>query len=128
MIDTFYTSNKNDDEKENGNDDFIATVVTVALLTVVTIAACFIRDLSLVLAVGGGTFSTAVTAIFPTIMYKSLSAKEEGPVVDVNAAAGNGENNKQTDPGNKINDAVLAEVLMWVCIGIGASGVFLALR
>jgi amino acid permease len=49
----------------------INVIVSVALLSVITYLAVIIQDLGLVLSVGGGTFSTAVAAIFPALMFRS---------------------------------------------------------
>jgi amino acid permease len=68
-------------------NDMTITSATVLLLTTVTIAALLIQDLSLVLAVGGGTFSTAVSSVFPTLMFLSLK-KEKSPMMESIFAAG----------------------------------------
>jgi amino acid permease len=67
--------------------DMTITSATVLLLTAVTVAALLIQDLSLVLAVGGGTFSTAVSSVFPTLMFLSLK-KEKSSLIESIFAAG----------------------------------------
>lgn len=68
--------------------DFTINSVTVLLLAAVTVAALLLQDLSLVLAVGGGTFSTAVSSIFPTLMFLSLPKKEQPSKIESIFAAG----------------------------------------
>ena len=62
------------------SDNRAFVVVTLALLTVVTIGAAVIQDLGLVLSVGGGTFSTAVAAVFPTLMFRASHRGHEDVV------------------------------------------------
>jgi len=111
------------DVPEQDRTDGLVAAVTVALLAIVTAGAWLIRDLALVLSVGGGTFSTAVTAVFPTFMIRSIAFKDgqSNDVDDSISTTGGGGLSLQSE-------AALAQVLMWVCVGLGATGVFLALE
>lgn len=89
----------------DGRTDELVSVVSVVLLTVVTLCAFAVQDLALVLSVGGGTFSTAVSFVFPALMYQA-SLKDH----------------------DTSNDATLALGLMCVSVTIGVAGVYLALE
>jgi amino acid permease len=93
------------------------SVLSIGLLLGVTTAAYFVKDVALVLSVGGGTFSTAISSVIPTLMFRSAVKQQE------------------MNEGDKVGvatqyafDSQLALVLMWICITIGASGVFIALQ
>jgi amino acid permease len=87
------------------------TMVTLGLLFFVTVAATFCRDLGLVVSVGGGTFSTAVASVFPTLMLTSLHRKQGGGGAH--------------DVGS--SEVAIAWVGMVVSVAIGMAGVGLAL-
>lgn len=92
-------------------------ILSVGLLLAVTIAAYFVKDVALVLSVGGGTFSTAISSVIPTLMFRSAVQQLGSEVND--------------DGGLKTQnhfDARLSLVLMWICVAIGASGVVIALE
>lgn len=80
--------------------------VTLGLLLSVTIAATFLRDLGLVIAVGGGTFSTAVSSVFPALMLNGLNEQRGG---------------------QRSLDVTVAWTGMWISVAIGVTGVGLAL-
>jgi amino acid permease len=87
------------------------TTVTLGLLFFVTVAATFCRDLGLVVSVGGGTFSTAVASVFPTLMLTSLHRKQgDGGAHDVGST-----------------EVAIAWAGMAVSVAIGMAGVGLAL-
>jgi amino acid permease len=86
-----------------------STFLSIGLLAAITATAASVQDLSLVLSVGGGTISTAVASVFPTIMFQAAVAKYD---VD---------NQYQLD-------AKLAGCLMWISVAVGATGVTLALQ
>ncbi len=46
-------------------------IISVILLTIITLSAVFIKDLSVVNAVGGGTLGTLIVFVFPTLMFAS---------------------------------------------------------
>jgi hypothetical protein len=85
------------------------TLLSMGLLAAITATAASVEDLSLVLSVGGGTISTAVASVFPTIMFQAAVAKYD---ID---------NQYQLD-------AKLAGCLMWISVAVGATGVTLALQ
>jgi amino acid permease len=94
--------------------DIFTRLLSVGLLLGVTIGAYFVKDLALVLSVGGGTFSTAISSVFPTLMFRAAV--------------------KQLDPSNDLvknehssNDLNLALVLMTLSVLIGVSGVCIAI-
>lgn len=97
------------------------TGISIGLLAFVTVGAWLIHDLSLVLSVGGGTFSTAVTAVFPALMYKAIAENDAKLAPSVDGKEGSGLSGANAT-------LVITEVLMWLCVGIGGYGVFLALQ
>lgn len=86
------------------NRDQVYTIVSLVLLATITAGALAVKDLALVLSVGGGTFSTAVSAVFPVCMFLALDIPDKTKVEQGVAAAG-----------------------MLVSVGIGVTGVQLAL-
>jgi amino acid permease len=92
------------------------TVVTLGLLFLVTVAATFCRDLGLVVSVGGGTFSTAVASVFPTLMLTSLYKKQQG------TRGGGGDDDLVGS-----TEVTIAWIGMAVSVAIGMAGVGLAL-
>jgi len=106
-------------------NDTLFTALSVALLAVVTVVAVNVQDLGLVLSVGGGTFSTAVASVFPTLMFCAAveNRKEEFET--------NGK--KSTDicmetlQSNE-RQALLAILLMNLSVAVGISGVSIALN
>ncbi|GKY92005.1 hypothetical protein MPSEU_000172100 [Mayamaea pseudoterrestris] len=88
--------------------DALLTASTIGLLSLVTVAAYYIHDLALLLSVGGGSFSTAVASVFPTIMF-GAAAKKYGSESDQ-------------------LQAKIANVLMVACVGIGGLGIYFSLQ
>lgn len=86
------------------NRDQVHSVTTIALLAAITAGALSLHDLALVLSVGGGTFSTAVSAVFPVLMFLSMDSDNKATWEQVAAAMG-----------------------MVLSVGIGFTGVNLAL-
>jgi amino acid permease len=78
------------------------------LLTAVTLAACLIQDLALVLSVGGGTLSTIVASVFPALMFHATveSSNDARRELHTNLALG----------------------LMLSYVAIGATGIVLAVE
>ena len=85
-------------------------VLTFFLLLIISIFAVIFQDLALLLAVGGGTFSTAVSSIFPALMYHASIAQKE-----------------QVSADDELRVKV-ALALMIICSLIGALGVVFALQ
>lgn len=52
-------------------------ILTVALLSVLTLLASVLKDVSFVLAFGGATLGNALTYVYPALMYRSV-VKEQG--------------------------------------------------
>jgi amino acid permease len=102
------------EEQRNGTFNI---VLSIGLLLGVTVAAYFVNDVALVLSVGGGTFSTAISSVIPALMFRSAVKKQETTSGDMVGVSSRDE-----------FDTKLALVLMWICIAIGASGVFIALE
>jgi hypothetical protein len=96
ILDLFYQ----DEER----DDSTLTVVTLALLAAVTLAASQIHDLALLLAVGGGTLAVAVSSIFPQLMFSAAV-------------------NNSSDPSG-IQEARLSGLLMCFNVLLGATGTY----
>lgn len=92
---------------EDRTDNTLKTL-SLGLLTAVTLAACLIQDLALVLSVGGGTLSTIVASVFPALMFRAAveSSNDARRELDTNLALG----------------------LMLSSVAIGATGVVLAVE
>jgi hypothetical protein len=88
----------------------VETIATVGLVFFVTVAATVVRDLSIVISVGGGTFSTAVASVFPTLMLNSLRQKQG-----------------YAEDGSRPTDVTVAWMGMLISVTIGMAGVVLAL-
>jgi len=70
--------------KERNN--FTLNVTTIALLGALTLAAASLRDVSLVLALGGATLGNALTYVYPALMYGAVNrqqGRKEGGAVAV---------------------------------------------
>jgi amino acid permease len=93
--------------KEDRTDTLQATL-SVGLLAIITVAAYYIHDLAMLLSVGGGTFSTAVAAVFPTLMFSSAVKKY-----------GNA---------NHLLEAKIANILMVFCVAVGGTGVYYSIH
>ena len=52
-------------------------MLTIVLLSIITLIACFVSDLGLINAVGGGTLATVIVFIFPALMYRQ-AVRDEG--------------------------------------------------
>ena len=88
-------------------NDTMLTAASVGLLSLITVAAYYVHDLALLLSIGGGSFSTAVASVFPTIMFAAAADKY-----------GNESDQFQ---------AKIANVLMVACVGIGGTGIYFSL-
>jgi amino acid permease len=84
-------------------------VITIVLLTLITVLAMLLQDLGVVVAIGGGSLSTIVVFVAPTLMFnKSIELLGDKASLK----------HKQ--------ETILATVLMWIGIFIGVVGVILA--
>jgi amino acid permease len=90
-------------------------LLSLGLLIGITIGAYFIKDLALVLSVGGGSFSTILSSVFPALMFRSAVKQYKGNTSDAKG-----------DSRNEF-DSKLGLVLMGICSVIGTVGVFIAL-
>ena len=90
-------------------------LLSLGLLIGITIGAYFVKDLALVLSVGGGSFSTILSSVFPALMFRSAVKQYKGDTSDVE-----GESRNEFD-------SKLSLVLMGICSVIGTIGVFIAL-
>mmetsp|Transcript_10570 Transcript_10570/g.20345 ORF Transcript_10570/g.20345 Transcript_10570/m.20345 type:complete len:498 (-) Transcript_10570:282-1775(-) len=70
------------------NRDQVHEITTVALLAIITVGALLISDLGLVLSVGGGTFSTAVSAVFPVCMFLAMDSDNKSIIEQIAAGVG----------------------------------------
>jgi amino acid permease len=86
----------------------LRVLLSIGLLSAVTLAAANLHDLAFVLSVGGGSLSTAVASVFPTLMYRSAVRQRNNG--DVNASI----------------DSRIALALMYFCVTIGITGVGLS--
>ena len=97
--------------------------LSVALLVIITGAAASVHDLALLLSVGGGTFATAVSSVFPALMYRAaVMAKQPS------SSTGNNNSNSSINTSSPPLDTQLATGLMVICAATGATGVVLALQ
>ena len=111
-------------------NDITIKLISVGLLTAITIIAYFVNDVAIVLSVGGGTFSTIISSVIPTLMFRSAVLiktdlkknkelkKDCGGVVD--------DDNDTKVLQDGVGEVKLAMLLMWICIGVGVSGVYVA--
>eukprot|EP00977_Amphora_coffeiformis_P019661 scaffold7349_cov173-Amphora_coffeaeformis.AAC.142 len=79
-------------------------VLTLVQLGLITLLAMHFKDLGMVNAVGGALFGTAVVFIFPTLMFCKVAEEDS----------------------SKRHEARFAIVLMCLGIGLGATGVLIA--
>lgn len=100
-----------------GRTDTKVSALSMALLATITCLAASVHDLSFLLAVSGGSISTAVSSVLPTMMYRAAVTKRTKFSMGANTA-----NNHPLD------HAKLATGLMFVCVATGATGVVLALQ
>lgn len=63
--------------KITNRSNAMLNTLTVVLLTVVTCLAFIVKDLTIVLALSGATWGTAVIYLFSTYMFCSLAKKEK---------------------------------------------------
>jgi len=57
--------------------------LTVALLGMITVIACFVTDLGVINAITGGFLSTAIVFVFPALMYReSVAATLENNIME----------------------------------------------
>jgi hypothetical protein len=66
----------------------LLNVVTITILFVLNYLACFLTDLSFVLAFGGATLGSLLTYVYPALMYKAIVTKQgrKGEQVGVTVA------------------------------------------
>jgi hypothetical protein len=110
---TIFRNDNNDDD----DDVWITNAVSVALLAGITSVAASVDNLGLILSVGGGTFSTAVAAVFPTLMFRAAVRQRR-------ESASLTPQEEQTER----EQAKLALVLMAISTTIGLTGVGIALN
>lgn len=79
----------------------------MCLLVMITVLAYVLHDLALLVDIGGGTFSSLVSSVFPNLVF----------------AASTNEQDK-----NGITESKFALALMTIAGGIGATGVMLAVQ
>jgi Transmembrane amino acid transporter protein len=111
--------------------DTTVVSVTVALLLMITVLALLIQDLSLVLAVGGATFSTAVSSVFPTLMLRSMTVikNPQTPPPPNDTATSSSLDHARVQPNFPTNsfEPNLALALMIFNIAIGLAGLTISL-
>lgn len=61
---------------ENDRNDENLRLLSFGLLAIITFLATKIQDLGLVISIGGGTFSTTVSYIFPALMFQAAIANK----------------------------------------------------
>mmetsp|Transcript_20831 Transcript_20831/g.30812 ORF Transcript_20831/g.30812 Transcript_20831/m.30812 type:complete len:476 (-) Transcript_20831:60-1487(-) len=95
---------------EKQTDGFLRTL-TVSLLTLITIAAINLKDLSFVMSFGGATLGNALIYVFPALMFNSV-VKNMG----------------DTAPAALKKETYFATFLMLLGLGIGVLGATTALK
>jgi len=111
------------------HSDFLMPAVSIGLLLALTGAASCLHDLELVLSVGGGTFSTAVAAVFPTLMYRALeSSKAESNGIGAVKNASPSAAKHASNPFQWLNEANFALAGMVASVGVGLTGAGMALE
>jgi amino acid permease len=124
----------------------VTTIISLLLLGTVTLGAELISDLKLVLAVGGGTFSTAVASVFPALMFRSAMLQKHKREDDIEndssmtAKVGNDTVANKVGTGTTTSaistqsrqweslEIKFVTALMGLSITIGATGVYRALE
>ena len=102
----------------------LINALSIGLLILVTFVAVNVHDLGLLLSVGGGTFTTAVAAVFPVFMFCAAVKNRRDQY----------EMNKQTEHIDLENleaserQSHLALFLMSISVAVGLSGVSIALN
>jgi amino acid permease len=114
--------------KETRNDDLQMSALTVGLLAVITGLALSVHDLSLLLSVGGGTISTAVSSVLPTMMYRASVAQQKSPNTKkpIRSQSSSSKSTLLSMP--SFDQTTFATSLMGVCVATGLTGVALALQ
>jgi len=56
-------------------DDKLSNMTTILILSVLTLFAATLNDVSMVLALGGATLGNALTYVYPYLMYKATVSK-----------------------------------------------------
>jgi amino acid permease len=100
---------------ESDRADQFLNKLTIGLLATVTSVALVVKDLALVLSVGGGTFSTLVASVFPVLMYRAAVAQRADGLNEV-------------DRKREEADANIALLLVSISLTIGVIGVSFALK
>jgi amino acid permease len=114
--------------KETRNDDLQMSALTVGLLAVITGLALSVHDLSLLLSVGGGTISTAVSSVLPTMMYRASVAQQKSPSTTKLSKSKTSSSKSTLLSMPSVDQTTFATSLMVVCVATGLTGVALALQ
>ena len=56
--------------------DSLLNVMTVGILSVLTLLACVLKDVTFVLSFGGATLGNALTYVYPALMYAAVNKKQ----------------------------------------------------
>jgi amino acid permease len=100
---------------ESDRTDQFQNTLTIGLLATVTAVALVVKDLALVLSVGGGTFSTLVASVFPVLMFRAAVEQRADGLDEV-------------DRKREEAEANTALLLMSISVTIGVIGVSFALK
>ena len=96
--------------KEKQTDAFLRTL-TISLLTLITIAAINLKDLSFVMSFGGATLGNALIYVFPALMFNSV-VKKMG----------------DTAPAAMKKETYFATFSLLLGVGVGAIGATMAVK
>lgn len=95
---------------------------TVALLTILTVTACFVTDLGVINAITGGFLATAIVFVFPALMYRQAMLK------DSNSDTRVGDDLSSKPFHRRQTESTVALVLMVIGVALGLIGAWVALQ
>lgn len=114
------------------NQHFLATTVdlnalTVVLLTLITVTACFVTDLGVINAVAGGFLATAIVFVFPALMFRQQAVKDAAAAGNACGVDNNNNSISKPHPSRKM-ESTIALGLMVVGVALGLIGAWVALQ
>ena len=96
-----------------------SNIITVILLSIITFIASIMKDIRIVLSLGGATWGNLLSYVFPAFMIVGLTNKKNSPY----------ESNKSNDPYYPSqNDVRIAIITAILGIGMGIIGTAKAIQ
>jgi len=108
-------------------------VLTVILLGLITLVACFATDLGVINAFTGGVIATANVFLFPALMFYQAASNEENRINLLRAKNKNYSNNPTLNQSNerfisyKV-EAIITLALMVMGVALGLIGTYISLQ